>query len=302
MNINKLLAPLATMLTNNERISIPQTAKLFGTDEKSILKALETLVFCFDSIDTRLEFTNNTACLFTDNDLQTLRLNEEESLIFIDALEKFGVCKEDELLQSLIKAKGYFKDDALPKNNISTTQKTGGESFAALLAGACEDIKHPLLEIEYQGNDELAPSKRIVEPYTITTQSGYSYLRCFLHENGEQRSFRFDRIKNVRLLEEHFEPKQWLEETTEPVYAYVKFLQDANIPEWPDSEFVETTKDGCKIMKVKWLGGLWLPKQIAAQLGDAVIIDPPQLKQETHKYVKSLINELGQAKNRKGLQ
>ncbi len=292
MSVNDLIAPLSIMLTANGRLSIPQIAKLFGTSEEDIFDALEILVFCFDSVDTRLELTQNTATLITDEETQTLRLSEGETLVFIEALEKFGVSKDDQLMQQLIKAKGYFTDEALAKSKISTTHKTGGGSFAALLASACEDIEHRLLEVEYQSNNQASPSKRIVEPYTIVVRDGHSYLRCFLHENGEQRSFRFDRIKNVKQLDECFEPKAWNDEASEPVYAYIKFAPGADIPEWPDSQLVDVEDDGSNIVEVKWLGGLWLSKQIASQLGCAKIIDPPQLKQATHEYVEKLLKNL----------
>lgn len=291
MNTNNLLAPLAIMLSNNGCISIPQVATLFNASEETILDAIEILVFCFDSIDTRLEFSESYARLYSNNHTQTLRLNEHETIALIDALEKFGVNKDDALMNSLIKAKGSFSNNNTLKNIISTTYKNNSEAFSALLAHACDDIDHHLIEIEYQSNNQNKAQKRIVEPYTIVTKDGFLYLQCFLHESGQQRTFRFDRIKNACQLDACFKPRTWINEERTKHIAKIILKAGNKIPEWPSAQVIEQLDDGSKIIQVDWLGSMWLPKQIVAQLGKASVLEPKELKEAVHLYAQQLLNE-----------
>ena len=291
MNVNSLLPPLINMLTGNGQISVPQTAALLSTSEESILEALEILVYCFDTVDTRLEFSKTNARLYSNRSPHTLRLNESETAAFVEALKKFGIDENNELMKTLIEAKGYFENPSALQEKISTAQKASEENLIKLLACACEDIEHPLVELEYQSASQSCAKKRIIEPHTIISKNGYSYLRCFLHDSGQQRSFRFDRIKNVQILDERFSVRTWQKEKQISYLAHVLFKAGANIPEWPEGKIVEENADGSKIMEIRWLGGMWLPKQIVAQFGCAKVLDPPKLKEAALAYAEKLLEQ-----------
>ena len=54
---------------------------------------------------------------------------------------------------------------------------------------------HRLVEIEYQKEGEDAPTTRVVEPYTIERELPYWYVHAFDRTRDAQRSFRLDRMR-----------------------------------------------------------------------------------------------------------
>lgn len=66
-----------------------------------------------------------------------------------------------------------------------------------------------LVRLGYNG------SKRDIEPYSLARSSeGHLLLRAIRHQDGQPRSYRFDRIENVQVLEQSFTPRFAIEITS----------------------------------------------------------------------------------------
>ena len=76
--------------------------------------------------------------------------------------------------------------------------------------------------------------------------------------------------------------------TVAPQRATIRFGAEAAVPCWPGAR-TYAQEDGSTIVETKWLGGIWLPKQIASQMGSAQVIKPAELKEAAAAYARSLL-------------
>ena len=58
-----------------------------------------------------------------------------------------------------------------------------------------------LLHLHYQASN-AQETARVVEPLEVSYQRGRGYLRAFCHLRQEERNFRFDRIRTIRVVTE----------------------------------------------------------------------------------------------------
>ena len=76
MNDKKLLLAVFALLERENTVSIPQLAKLLGTSEETVWNALDTLVYCYDSVSIRLDLNESYASLVKDGTSRLLRLTK----------------------------------------------------------------------------------------------------------------------------------------------------------------------------------------------------------------------------------
>jgi DNA polymerase-3 subunit epsilon len=81
------------------------------------------------------------------------------------------------------------------------SQRTGAEVVAMLMTLQEALPDGGLLHLRYRGW-KAPETVRIVEPLEVYYAGGYGFLRAFCHLRREERSFRFDRIAELRMLTE----------------------------------------------------------------------------------------------------
>ncbi len=69
---------------------------------------------------------------------------------------------------------------------------------------------HERVELRYFSSSASAPGRRRVDPYQVVMREGLWYLDGWSDPPGGLRRFRVDRVQAVRLLGEHFEPREEL--------------------------------------------------------------------------------------------
>jgi proteasome accessory factor C len=129
-----------------------------------------------------------------------------------------------------------------------------------------------LLEIEYYKENEDEFSTRHVEPYQLMNGQEGWYVHCFDVERDAPRSFKLDRIKQVRVLPEKFEPRPGIEPDVHgwPTTGEVEESRAARVwisPErarWAkeDRRVVEELRDGSVIVDLHYAGENWLAREI----------------------------------------
>ena len=107
MNDKKLLLAVFALLERENTVSIPQLAKLLGTSEETVWNALDTLVYCYDSVSIRLDLNESYASLVKDGTSRLLRLTKYETARLLDALASQGIATDSELARKLTQSKGF---------------------------------------------------------------------------------------------------------------------------------------------------------------------------------------------------
>src|SRR3954449_681105 len=155
-----------------------------------------------------------------------------------------------------------------------------------------------LLEIEYYKENEDEFTTRHVEPYQLMNGQEGWYVHCFDVERDGPLSFKLDRIKQVRVLPEKFEPRPGIEPDVHgwPTTGEVEESRAARVwisPErarWAkeDRRVVEELRDGSVIVDLHYAGENWLSREILKEAGDAVVLEPEDVRRAVLEAAEAL--------------
>ena len=150
-----------------------------------------------------------------------------------------------------------------------------------------------LVEIEYQKEGEETLSTRLVEPYVIERQLPYWYVHTWDTTRDAQRSFRLDRMRSAKLQRETFEPRQGFRPdrlSSAAVAARIWYAK--RIARWKSEEGARFLADGAALAEKAVGSEEWLVGEILADRGEAVLLEPENLRKQVARRAKSLMREL----------
>jgi proteasome accessory factor BC len=146
--------------------------------------------------------------------------------------------------------------------------------------------KHRVLELHYYKENEDEFVKREVEPYQLVNGPEGWYLGCYDVRRADTRHFRLDRMKEARMTEREFEPREGIAE----LLAEQEWLAHGEVasagvarvwvaPErarWLREErtVVEELADGAVVVEVPYGSTEWLVREILKGAGDLVALEP----------------------------
>jgi proteasome accessory factor C len=169
------------------------------------------------------------------------------------------------------------------------------EAEADLVATLTEGIRaQRLVEIEYQKEGEQNWSKRIVEPYSLERELPNWRVHTWDRSRDAERSFRLDRMRNATLTPESFEPRAGFQPRGFRDARKAKVLYLKGVPaRWATERGATPLKDGTALAEMPVGSREWLIGEILAQRGDAVLLEPEEMRKEVAARAKELAAELG---------
>ena len=295
MKDRQLLLAIMAQIEREKIVSIPQLATLLGVDEQGVYDALELLVFAYDAASIRLDLHDSYAVLQAHGTQRLLRLTAPEADALVDALTTAGFSSDDELVSSLLHTKSVLSEATPLKPRLRIVTEPAASDVTQVLAAACEDFEHHLLEITYRGTDDVEPQTRVVEPLCIFSEDGHRYLQAYCRNSDGWRSFRVDRVVETRLLEETFSPRT---DAPHPSIALnagtrarVRLAANCPLPTWRGLRVACYNDDGSCVVSVPWTGGSWLPKHVVSLMGDAMPLEPRALVDACYSYASTLLEQ-----------
>ena len=150
-----------------------------------------------------------------------------------------------------------------------------------------------LVEIEYQKEGEETLSTRLVEPYVIERQLPWWYVHTWDTTRDAQRSFRLDRMRSAKLQRETFEPREGFRPdrlSSAAVAARIWYAK--RIARWKSEEGARLLADGAALAEKAVGSEEWLVGEILADRGEAVLLEPENLRKQVAGRAKSLMREL----------
>jgi len=170
-------------------------------------------------------------------------------------------------------------------------------------AGAEEDLiatmtqgirERRLVELDYLKEGEESTSEHLVEPYSIERRLPYWYVHTWDRTRDAERSFRLDRMKSARLLDEEFEPRDGFEPRGLRDARPVQIWYSPEVARWRlERGTARPLKDGSAIEEVPVGGEDWLIGEILWSRGEAVVREPKELRARIAERARSLLAELG---------
>jgi proteasome accessory factor C len=170
-------------------------------------------------------------------------------------------------------------------------------------AGAEEDLiatltqgsrERRLVELDYLKEGEESTSEHLVEPYSIERRLPFWYVHTWDRTRDAERSFRLDRMKSARLLDEEFDPRDGFEPRGLRDARPVQIWYSPEVARWRmERGTARALKDGSAIEEVPVGGEDWLIGEILWSRGEAVVREPKELRARIAERARSLLAELG---------
>jgi proteasome accessory factor BC len=172
----------------------------------------------------------------------------------------------------------------------SATADSAEESLLRTLNDGISD--HLLVEIEYQKEGEEAPTSRTIEPYYIERELPHWYVHAFDRTRGGQRSFRLDRMRSASPTSETFEPRAEFRPERLHGATIARIWYSPELARWKLERGARELSDGAALADVP-VGSLeWLAGEILAARGDAVVLEPENLRRHVAERARALLDEL----------
>jgi proteasome accessory factor BC len=189
-------------------------------------------------------------------------------------------------------------EDTFGQFDVTGMAPAGSDSTEEALLGTLNTgiTERRLVEIEYQKEGEDAPTERVVEPYHIERELPYWYVHAFDRTRGGQRSFRLDRMRSASVTEEAFEPRPEFipERLRGATIARVWYAPE--IARWRLERGARELVDGAALADVP-VGSLeWLASEILGERGQAIVLEPEDLRAHVAERARALLEELVAAK------
>jgi predicted DNA-binding transcriptional regulator YafY len=170
------------------------------------------------------------------------------------------------------------------------------ESLIRTLSDATKT--HELVELEYWKVGEDQAATHLVEPYVLERELPYWYVHTWDRTRDGQRSFRLDRMRAARSTGETFEPREGFEPVRLRDARVARIVYSKDVARWEVERGAQELTDGTALMEQKVGSPEWLVSEILRFLGEAVVVEPEDLRKRLAARAKTLLSSLGLARLR----
>jgi proteasome accessory factor BC len=153
-----------------------------------------------------------------------------------------------------------------------------------------------LVTLDYLKEEETEPTTHLVETYALERRLPWWYVHTWDRTRGGERSFRLDRMRSARLTEEAFEPR--------PGFAPQGFRHARSAVVWFSPTVARwrlerggarRLADGAALAETPVGSDEWLVGEIFSHRGEAVVIEPEDLRRRVSERAAELLRELRDA-------
>ena len=193
----------------------------------------------------------------------------------------------DRVRRKLEETFGQFELTQTPEPQVERDE----EDIISTLARAIRE--HRLVAIEHQKETETQPSLRTVEPYQLERRLPNWSVHTWDRSSDGVRSFRLDRVRSAKLLREKFEPRPEFEVTQFENAETARVLYTKEIARYELERGARLLADGTAIREITVGTPEWLESDILSKRGEAIVLEPAELRSRIAARAKELAKELG---------
>ncbi len=310
--IQRLLSLIPYVL-KNQGVSLERLSEVFGVSRAQLMSDLDLIFMCgqpdytpADLIEVEID-GDSVYIRMADYFARPMRFTAAElSGLYLacQALERLsGPPASSALSSAMDKIAGALKEGAvsqeLIERSVDIHPPAPEHEVIGKLSQASEQCR--VVEMEYYtyGRDEI--THRRVHPLSLEFGMGHWYLRAWDDRSREARVFRVDRIKDLAVTSEGFEPPQ--EEGEEPSprpYGVtpagkieVRLRFSAALARWAKEQplFSQAREEKGRLLCTLHTDNLtWLELELLKYGTEVEILSPPELKERLLKRTKSLLS------------
>jgi proteasome accessory factor C len=193
----------------------------------------------------------------------------------------------DKVRRKLEETFGQFELSQTPEPAIERAE----EDLIGVLARGRDERK--LVEIEYQKEVDAKPSTRVVEPYMFERALPHWYVHTWDRTSGGERSFRLDRMRSAKLLKDRFEPREDFELTRLRGARVARVLFTPEIARYEIERGAMQLVGGYALREIPVGSDEWLESDTLSRRGEAVVLEPAELRSRIATRARELAKELG---------
>ena len=150
-----------------------------------------------------------------------------------------------------------------------------------------------LVEVDYLKEGEEEVSTHLVEPYSLERRLPYWYVHTWDRTRDGERSFRLDRMRSARIQRGHFEPREGFDPHEFRDARPARIWYSPEIARWELEKGARSLADGSAVAERPVGSPEWLVGEILSYRGEAVVLEPPELRREIVARAKAVQRELG---------
>jgi proteasome accessory factor C len=152
--------------------------------------------------------------------------------------------------------------------------------------------EHRLVEIEYLKPEEKGAVTRTVEPYSIERRLPFWYVHTWDVDRDEPRSYRLDRMRSAKVLRKSFAPREGFDPSELHHATTARIWYSPKVARWEIEKGARALVDGAAIADKSVGSAEWLVGEVVSYRGEAVVLDPPELRKRVAERAKTLGAEL----------
>jgi predicted DNA-binding transcriptional regulator YafY len=221
------------------------------------------------------------------------RLTPLEARAIRLALEYVGPMIAAEAHTPLVRVRKKLEETFGQFELIQTPEPHAGsqeENFVSTFSAAIRDRR--LVEVEYQKEGEETSSTRTVEPYSLERELPNWRVHTWDRTRDGERSFRLDRMRNASLLNDTFEPRKGFEPSRLRDARTARVLYTKEVARWALERGAHSLKDGTAVAELPVGSPEWLESEIFSFRGEAIVLEPEDLRRHIRDRAKELAAEL----------
>jgi proteasome accessory factor BC len=193
----------------------------------------------------------------------------------------------DRVRKKLEETFGVFELQQTPEPHIEPSE----EDLVSTLARGMRD--HRLVEIEYQKESDAQPSTRVIEPYTFSRALPWWYVHTWDRTSDGERSFRLDRMRSAKLTKEKFEAREDFEPVRLRDARPALVLYTPAIARYEVERGAHRLTDKSALRELSVGSDEWLESEILSKRGEAIVLEPQELRERIAARARTLAKELG---------
>jgi predicted DNA-binding transcriptional regulator YafY len=168
-------------------------------------------------------------------------------------------------------------------------------------AGAEEDLVatltrgisgRKLVELEYLKPEATEVETRTIEPYGIERRLPHWYVHTWDVDRDAPRSYRLDRTKNAKLLRRGFLPRVGFDRSELHHATTARIWYSPEVARWEVEKGARPLVDGAALSERAVGSSDWLVGEVLSFRGEAVVIEPVELRALVAVRARELDREL----------